>query len=107
MTDHVAGVAGPGLGSYVRQNVCAQILFAAASVGLADWLFYGHAVGWTLGAFGALSGAGIALLGETRFRALPSALLGVYFFGLCLRAVVDPDPLVVFLGLVSWVAFTL
>ena len=107
MTDHVAGVAEPGLGSYVNGRTLAQILFAAAFVGLADWLFYGHPVGWTLGAFGVLSGAGVVLLGETRFNTRPAVLLGVCFFGLCLRAMADPDPFAVFMGVVIWVAFTL
>jgi len=107
MKDHVAGVAEPGLGSYVKGRTLAQILFATAFVGLADWLFYGHPVGWTLGAFGVLSGAGVVLLSDTRFNTLPSVSLGACFFGLCLRAMVDPDPFTVFLGVVIWVVFTL
>ncbi|HNX36432.1 MAG TPA: DUF4173 domain-containing protein [Kiritimatiellia bacterium] len=107
MTDHIEGETEPILGSYVKGNTLAQILLVVACVGLADWLFYDHPVGWTLGAFGAVSGAGIAWLGEARYRALPSVLLGACFFALCLRAVFDPDPLVIFLGLAAWVAFTL
>ena len=107
MTDRVAGVGGQCPGSYAKGRTLAQILFAAACVGLADWLFYGHPVGWTLGAFGVLSGAGVVLLGDARFGTLPAVLLGACFFGLCLRAMVDPEPFAVFMGVVLWVAFTL
>jgi len=103
MTDSNTGAAG----AVANGRILAQILFSIAGAGLADWLFYRHSVGWTLGAYGALAGAGVILLGGPRFKTLPSVLLGVCFFGLCLRAVVDPEPLVVLLGLILWVAFTL
>ncbi len=84
-----------------------QILFSIAFVALADWLFYRHPVGWTLGAYGALAGVGVILLGGTSFRGRPSALLGACYFSLCLRAVIEPEPMVIFLGLSAWVSLTL
>ncbi len=83
-----------------------HLLVAVAGVALADWLFYGHPVGWTLGAFGALTGLGVLWLGESRSRSIPALLLGTAFFILCGRAIVEPAPLVVLLGLglcVLWV----
>lgn len=84
-----------------------HLLFALAWVALADWLFYSREVGWTLGAFGGLTGLAVVLLGEPRFRTPPSVLLGGAFFCLCVRAAVEPEPLVVFLGVAFCAAFTL
>ena len=75
-----------------------QLVCAVAFVVLADWLFYGHKVGWTLGAFGCLLGVGAILLGAERMRSRAAGWLGACFGVLCLRAVVDPEPRVVFLG---------
>lgn len=107
MTDHIARVAELVPGANLKGRTLAQILFATACTGLADWLFYGHPVGWTLGVFGMLSCAGVVLLGDVRVNTLPPVVLGGCFVGLCLRALIDPDPFTVFLGVVIWIAFTL
>lgn len=85
----------------------AHLLVAVAGVALADWLFYGHAVGWTLGAYGALTGLGILWLGVSRSRSFSALLLGAAFFTLCGRAVVEPEPPVVLLGLGACILWTL
>lgn len=84
-----------------------QILASVALVVLADWLFYRQPIGWTLGAYGAIAGVIVMLLGDSRFRKLPSLLLGVCYFSLCFRTLVDPEPLGVILGLLAWVTLTL
>ncbi len=80
-------------------RVRAHLLLAVAGVALSDWLFYGHAAGWTLGACGALSGLGVLWSGAPRVKSVPALLLGAAFFILCGRAVVEPEPPVVLLGL--------
>jgi len=85
----------------------AQILFSLVLVAVADWLFYRQPVGWTLGAYGAMAGVGVILLGGSSFRGRPSALLGACYFSLCLRAVIEPEPMVIFLGMCAWVSLTL
>ena len=107
MTDSCSETVGSDSGIWTKGRTLAQILFSIAFVAVADGLFYGHPVGWTLGAYGALTGAGVIVLGGLRFRNLPSVLLGVCFWGLCLRAVIDPEPLVVVLGLSILVALAL
>lgn len=85
-------------GFFGERRTRAHLLFAVAGVALADWLFYGHVVGWTLGAFGALAGLGVLLLGESGVKSRPAFLLGLVYFTLCGRAVVEPEPPVVLLG---------
>ena len=92
---------------FAKRRTSAQLLASIALVVLADWLFYAHPIGWTLGGYGAFAGVVVILLGDSRFRKLPSILLGVCYFSLCLRAVVDPEPWVVILGFSVWVSLTL
>ena len=75
-----------------------QLACAVALAGLADWLFYKHEVGWTLGAFGLLLAVGAVLLGAERMRSRATVWLGVCYGVLCLRAAVEPEPRVVILG---------
>jgi hypothetical protein len=107
MTDNRSETGDGGFGFLEQGRTLAQIIFSITLVAVADWLFYRHSVGWTLGAYGALSGLGVILLGGSRFRSLPSVLLGVCYFSLCLRAVIDPEPLVISLALPAWVSLTL
>jgi hypothetical protein len=107
MTDNHSEADGIVLGALADRRMLAQICFSLALVALADGLFYRHPVGWTLGAYGALSGLGVILLGASPFRSLPSVLLGVCFFGLCLRAVIDPEPMAVLLAAPAGIALTL
>lgn len=88
-------------------NACTRMQFACAVafVVLADWLFYGHKVGWTLGAFGCLLGVGAVYLGTARVRSRAAIWLGVCYGVLCFRAVVDPEPRVVFLGCLVGIGF--
>lgn len=107
MTENSSETVGHSSDILSTERTLTHLLFSIVLVAMADWLFYRHPVGWTLGAYGALAGAGVILLGDSRFRSLPSVLLGVCYFGLCLRAVIEPEPMVIFLGLSAWVSLTL
>lgn len=107
MSDSHSDKADRASNSLLKGSTLTQILFSLVLVAVADWLFYRHPVGWTLGAYGALAGVGVILLGGSSFRGLPSVLLGACYFCLCLRAVIEPEPMVIFLGLSAWVSLTL
>ena len=85
------------------KRMVGQILFSLMLVALADWFFYGHTVGWTLGAFGLLFGGGVLLLGDVRAWTRAAAWLGTCYVVLCLRMMIDPEPRVVLLGSLSGV----
>ena len=107
MSDSHSDKADRASNSLLKGSTLTQILFSLVLVAVADWLFYRHPVGWTLGAYGVLAGVGVILLGGSSFRGLPSVLLGACYFCLCLRAVIEPEPMVIFLGLSAWVSLTL
>ncbi|MDR2849656.1 MAG: DUF4173 domain-containing protein, partial [Verrucomicrobiota bacterium] len=89
------------------KRACAHAAFVLAMVALADWFFYGHSVGWTLGAYGIAAGAGIVGLGGGQTRTRAAAWLGAAYLLLCLRAVVEPETPVVLLGVAALLMLTL
>ena len=64
-----------------------------AAVALADWLFYGHPVGWTAGLFVAALLALLVLLGAGFMRHRPGQVLFLAAAGLVVALVEEPGPL--------------
>lgn len=88
-----------------------------AFVVLGDWLFYGYARGWTVGAYGCLLGLAV-VLGACRTRRTAThdrrtgggwqaGLLGVAFLGLCARCAVEPNRPTLMLGTACLVSLAL
>lgn len=71
-----------------------RILLAVFCTAVADWLFFDHPFGFTVGLFGALLLA-LVLFSPGRTRGRIEYLLATAAFGLCLRAVYEPGPPVV------------
>ncbi len=73
-----------GLSLPSRSGVLSKAVWAIALVALADWLFFRHPVGWTVGLFAAALAAAAAIVGaaSTRKAASLGALLVAALFAL-------------------------
>ncbi len=74
---------------------------------LADWLFYGQPLGWTIGLFGALLVLVLVLSQSGRNDGWPARLLVLGVLSLCIRCVFEPNRLTIVLGLLLLVSLAL
>ncbi|MEQ1577138.1 MAG: DUF4173 domain-containing protein [Hyphomicrobium sp.] len=84
------------------------LLLVAAAIGLtasADFLFYGSAVGWTLGAFALLVLSVSALYNRSHLRSLAGKVSFALTLGLCGALIECPSTLAVAMTLVGLAAF--
>ncbi|MBN2451140.1 MAG: DUF4173 domain-containing protein [Lentisphaeria bacterium] len=85
---------------WLARSVAALVVLTVLLVVLADWLFYCRELGWTLGLYALLVGAGIRLR-ASRPLTRSGALIGLAWLGLVVGLVLDPTPLTVLLALVG------
>ena len=76
-------------------------------VALADWLFYGHAVGWSAGIFGLTLILALTLRGGRYLRSWPGRAVAAATLGMVVALVVHPGALVVTLGLLGLVTLAI
>jgi hypothetical protein len=72
-----------------------------AAVCAADWLFYGHVIGWSVGLYMALIVALLALRGGAFLSSWPGRAVTLAAGGLVAALVVEPTPLAVLLAALS------
>src|SRR5688572_19458411 len=84
-------MAGRALGW--RRGYNFLLLGTVATVALADWLFWGHVVGWTAGLFAAVLVGLLALRGGHFFRTRAGCVLLLGTAGLVVALVEEPGPL--------------
>jgi hypothetical protein len=80
-----------------RRGYWFLIVATVLSVALADWLFYGHPVGWTAGLFAAFVVALLTLRGGAFLRTGRGVLVVLAAGGLVAALVEEPTPLAVLL----------
>jgi len=71
---------------------------------LADWLFFDHPLGWTVGAYGGLLLTILMILPSPRPHSRMALLFSLLTLGLCLRCVYEPNVLseiLILLGLIT------
>jgi len=82
-----------------RRSAGFLLFLWALLVVLADWFFYRHHLGWTLGAYAFLLGAGILARDGRALGCGPGRLLTVAWLGLSAALVLDPSLLAVLYAL--------
>src|SRR4051812_11597989 len=81
-----------------RRGYSFLLVATVASVALADWLFYGHPVGWTAGLFTAFVLALLALRGGAFLRSGRGMIVLLAAGGLVAALVEEPTPLAIALA---------
>lgn len=93
-------IADNAAGSILVWHIAASLILTA----LADWLFFRHPLGWTIGAYGGVLLAILLIIPSPRSHSRIVLLLSLLTLSLCLRCVYEPNLLSemhILLGLIT------
>ena len=105
--NHIAAKKFRGYNSAVKLRFSLLVTFCLASVVLADWFFYGHPFGWTVGVYELALVVAIWARGGRLLRSRGGVAITAAMAGLAWTAIEQPRPLAFAVGIVGIVTLAI